>query len=513
MTGGPLSRRTFGQVLAAVVCQAGMRRAAADMRSRSAVVARHGMVATSQPLATQIALDVLQTGGNAADAAIAASAALCVLEPINAGLGGDAVGLVQDAGSGEMFGLRATGREFLDPLAPQALGEGPPQIGVPGLVDGWVALHGRFGRKPLADLLTPTIQLADEGVPIAARTAAAWARASSRLGEDDAVSPWRPGGAAPAFGQVVPQPDLAATLRLVALRGRTPLYEGELASGLLAELNRGRDVPLEASVLQAPSAEWSAPLRVGYRGREIAALPDATATLQTLLMLRDYDAARLGHGSADSVHLLVEAFKLARSDAAATAARLDPATASLQRRQIDPNRAQAIAIGPREAASTGVVAIDADGNRCVLAVAMGDPFGSGRGPVGTGLLLKSSTAGRLPLAMLVSPPEQSSQPAVAVTVGGTNPQLIAAQLLTGLIDFDLPPQQAVDAARVQLDEGRTLLVEDGAVDARQLARRQHQSADGPASVMGTVQLVARQPVRRTLIGASDSRTDGAAAGY
>ena len=287
-----------------------------------------------------------------------------------------------------------------------------------------------------------------------------------------------------------------------------------MAGALLAELNRGRaaDTRITDKQLAEQNAVWSAPLQVDYRGHRVAALPDAVATLETLLMLRDYDAEALGQGSADSLHLLVEAFKLATANPAETAVRLDGAAASLRRRQINPNEAREVAAAPPTAASTGVVAVDADGNQCVLAHTLGQPFGSGRGPASTGILLKSSTVGRMPLALMRL---DDDLPTLAMASCGPGADVVAAQMLTALVDFDLPVQAAIDAPRVRIGRGTDLYVEPGLPSRtlQSLQARGHTLVRAAPTAVGNVQAIARRPIRKTLRGGSDGRADGAAVGY
>ena len=459
------------------------------------------MVVCGQPLAAQAGLDVLQSGGSAIDAAIATAGVLTVCDPVTAGLGGQLIGQVFDAGAKELFALRGVG----DTVGGVAL---------PGVVNGLTALQARFARKPLADLLAPAIELADSGVPIAPRTAGRWNRWATRLQSDAAqVHPLLPGGEPPTAGQVVPLPDLAATLRLIALRGRAPIYEGDFASGLLTFLNQREEVDVSSEQLARQQAEWFTPPQVTYRTRQIATLPGSAAVLESLLLLAPYRLRRMQQQSPALVHLLLEATRLAEQDTAAIETRLDPAAALTRRRQIDPNRAQPHASKRAGDSSTGLVTADTEGNVCLLTLDMGQPFGSGRLLPGSGVLLAEPSDAQ-PLAICVL---DDGLPTTALTVCGPGePTLLAAQTLVDLIDFAESPSNLLHQPRLHRTSGQQLTLEAAwpAAVRTGLAQRGHDPMPQPAATpIGRVELLQRQPIRRTLIGTSDPRGDGAAAGF
>jgi gamma-glutamyltranspeptidase/glutathione hydrolase len=295
--------------------------------SRSEVIARHGMAATSQPLATQIALDILRKGGSAVDAAIAANAALGLMEPTGCGIGGDLFAIVWDAEKGELTGLNASGR------SPQSLTlqhfrdigmEGIPYLGpltvsVPGAVDGWYELHGRYGRLPMPELLQPAIDYADEGFPVTQFIADLWQENSeSRKDFAGFQEVYMPGGEAPKTGDVFRNPNLADTYRKIAEGGRDAFYKGEIADVIDAYMAEQGGF-LTAADMAAHKSEWVAPVSVNYRGYDVFELPpngQGIIALQMLNILEGYDLRSMGFGSVEYLHTLIEAKKVAYEDRA-----------------------------------------------------------------------------------------------------------------------------------------------------------------------------------------------------
>lgn len=491
----------------------------ADRPVRSATYATRGLVIAPQPLAAETGLDVLQSGGTAADAIIAASGLLCVSDPVRVGLGGHLTALCYDGGSQETIALQSIGRR---------VGE----TAVPGLVDGWDALHGRFGRKPLADLLTPAIERAEAGVPIGDAAARVWRREAAGFlrrrepaATPETVLPLLPGHTAPQPGQIFTRPELAATLRLIALRGRAPLYEGSLATPLLETLNAAADGDrLTSDQLADRIPQWLPPLAVDYRGRTIATGPRGEPMLEALQLLSRYQVGSLGSDPSDVAHLLLEADRVARLDPAAGGDRLNLSRAIARRRLIDPNRSHALAGDPLPETSIGsglgLIAVDADGNVCAAATGLGQPFGCGRTLPSTGILLPAADA-TWPLPLLVL---DRGEPTAALTVSGPGePSRLALQAVTALLDFGRSATGIVDAARIDRIDGSTALriEDDFSLEARAtLARRGYdllepfgdsQSERQPP--LGRVQVVTRRPIFGTLAGSADPRGDGAAAGY
>ncbi len=299
----------------------------ASFATRSAVLAKHAMAATSHPLATEAALETMRAGGSAVDAAIAANAVLALLEPTGSGLGGDMFAIVWDAKRKQLSGLNGSGRspkaltlaEFdkrgLEHIPPF----GPLPISVPGCVDGWFTLHERFGKLPMAKVLAPAIGYADEGAPVTRVIAYYW-RAGGRVLKDQPgfADVYLPGGRPPREGELFRNPALANTLRTLAKDGRDAFYAGPIAARLAAFVQEHGGF-LSAEDLAAHHSEWVEPVSVNYRGYDVFELPpngQGIAALQILNILEGYDLASMGFGSADHLHAFIEAKKLAFEDRA-----------------------------------------------------------------------------------------------------------------------------------------------------------------------------------------------------
>src|SRR4051812_30713461 len=296
-------------------------------KSRSAVLARHGMAATSQPLATAAALRVLEQGGNAIDAAIAANAVLGVVEPMSCGLGGDLFAIVWDARSHKLYGLNASGRApaaaTLEAFAQRNLKEipahGPLSWSVPGCVDGWDRLRERFGTRPWSELLAPAIAYAEGGFPVSEIIGDDWQDAAPALARiPTSAACFLPDGEAPRVGAVFRNPDLARSLALIARGGRDAFYRGPIADAIVAYseqaggLFAGKDFADHTST-------WVDPVSTNYRGYDVWELPpngQGIAVLQMLNLLEPYDLSSMGPQSAEALHLLIEAKKLAYEDRA-----------------------------------------------------------------------------------------------------------------------------------------------------------------------------------------------------
>ena len=382
---------------------AGYDRPAGDShQSRSVVVARHGIVATSQPLAAQAGLDILKQGGNAVDAAIATNAALGVVEPMSCGLGGDLFVIYWDARTEKLYGLNASGRcpknltldVFKEKKLQEIPIEGPLSWSVPGCVDGWGTLHGRFGSKPLSDVLQPAISLAEEGFPVSEIIAGGWAGSVKKLGKyPDSASTWLVDGRAPKTGEVFHNLNLAQTLRLIAEGGAEAFYRGPIAKKLV-EFSEANGGYFSLGDFAEHKSEWVEPVSTNYRGFDVWELPpngQGIAALQMLNILEAYDIASLGHNSPEYLHLLIEAKKLAFADRARYYA--DPAMADVpvteliskeyaaqQRRRIDPNQA-ATDIPPgdpklKNGDTVYLSVVDRDGNCCSFIQSIYYGFGS-----------------------------------------------------------------------------------------------------------------------------------------
>jgi len=295
--------------------------------TRSEVIARHGMACTSQPLATQVALDILKAGGNAIDAAIAANAVLGLVEPTGNGIGGDLFAIVWDAETQQLYGLNGSGRSprslTLDYFKENGYEEipayGPLPVSVPGCVDGWFELHGRFGSMEMEKILQPAIDYATEGFPVTELIAYYWAGGAKALSRFPNVAEvYMPGGHAPEKGDVFKNPYLAGTLEKISKGGRDAFYKGEIAQTISAFMAEQGGF-LSYDDLATHSSEWVEPLSTNYRGYDVWELPpngQGIAALQILNIMEGYDLASMGFGSTDYIHHFVEAKKLAFEDRA-----------------------------------------------------------------------------------------------------------------------------------------------------------------------------------------------------
>ena len=314
--------------------------------SRSSVIAQNGMVATSHPLATQIALDVLKEGGSAVDAAIAGNAALGLLEPTGNGIGGDLFAIIWDPKTGKLHGLNASGRspmgmtpkqfqKYVDskPLSARDVAGTVPDWGaasitIPGAVDGWFEMHNKFGTLPMARLLAPTIQYANAGAPVPELVAqymkgnVTGFEALHKEGVVEEIDNMRrvfaPNGKTPKEGEVFRNADLGRTLQAIAIGGRDAFYKGALATAMDGYFKR-IGAPHRASDFASHKSEWVEPVSVNYRGVDVWELPpngQGIAALQMLNILEGYDLKAMGRGSADFWHVFVEAKKQAFADRA-----------------------------------------------------------------------------------------------------------------------------------------------------------------------------------------------------
>jgi gamma-glutamyltranspeptidase/glutathione hydrolase len=531
--------------------------------TRSPVLARAGMIATSQPLASSAGLAALRSGANAVDAAVTAAAVLSVVEPTMTGVGGDLFAIVYDARDGSLHGLNASGRApaaacpefFAERQLPAVPARGALSVTVPGVVSGWTELLARHGTIGLADALGPAIACARDGFPVAEIVAGQWRDVAPVLAADaEAARVFLPGGRAPRAGEVFRNPDLARTLEQLAADGGDAFYRGPLADAFAASL-RDRGGLLSPADFAAHRADRVDPLRTTYRGVEVCELPPNTqgfAALQMLNLLEGYDVASLGHNSAELLHLLIEAKRLAFADRDAYLA--DPghvprvlleslvskSYAAARRDLIDRGRA-ATSVAPgactaaRDAPPTGagdtvcLAAVDGRGNAVSLIQSLFESFGSGVVAGGTGVVFQNRgslfsvdpshpncvASGKRPLHTLI--------PAMALkggrpwlpfgVMGGDMQPQGHVQVLMNLVDFGMNVQDAGDAARVRHSPSGVAL--ESAIDAAaraSLAARGHTLVDTPG-VFGGFQGILVDHERGVLAGGSDVRKDGAAMGY
>jgi len=533
--------------------------------TRSEVIARNGMAATSHPLATQAAIEILKSGGTAVDAAIAANAILGLVEPTGCGIGGDLFALVWDAKTKKLYGLNASGRSprslsyqyFPDHQLNLIPSHGPLSVSVPGCVDGWFELHKKFGMKPMEDLLKPAIHYAREGFPVTELIAYYMERNARILKEYPGFAEtYMPGGHTPGKGEVFRNPDLAETLEEIALAGRDAFYKGDLA-GIIAETVKKQGGFLSLEDLSGHVSEWVEPLSVSYRGYDVWELPpngQGIAVLQMLNILEGYDLAGMGFGSADYLHLFIESKKLVFEDRAKFYADPDFAAIPLdqllskeyaqQRRQlIDLQKASAAyEAGNLLPPSTIYLSTaDSEGNMVSLIQSNYRGMGSGVIPGRLGFMLQDRgelfslepghanvyAPGKRPFHTIIPGfITKDGKPWISFGVMGGDMQPQGhVQIINNLIDFGMNLQEAGDAPRIR-HEGSSeptgedrqgsgnIFVESGIPYeiVRDLLRRGHKisySLDG----FGGYQAIMWDEKNKVYYGASESRKDGQAAGY
>jgi gamma-glutamyltranspeptidase/glutathione hydrolase len=535
--------------------------------SRSEVIARNGMAATSQPLATQIALDILKKGGSAVDAAIAANAALGLMEPTGCGIGGDLFAIVWDARKKELTGLNASGRSpqsltlqhFRD-LGMQSIPYlGPLTVSVPGAVDGWYELHGRYGRLPMSELLEPSIRYAEEGFPVTEFIADLWQEnVESRKDFPGVKEVFMPGGAAPKTGDVFRNPNLANTYRMIADGGRDAFYKGDIARSIDAYMaEQGGFLTYED--MAAHTSEWVEPVSTRYRGYDVYELPpngQGIVALQMLNILEGYDIRSMGYGTTAYLHTLIEAKKLAYEDRARYYADPDfynfpvdtlvsKEYAAERRALIDPTRAARSYPAGDAVLENGdtiyLTVADADGNMVSLIQSNYGDLGSGMTPEELGFQLQNRgqlfslqdghanvyEPGKRPFHTIIPAfVLKDGKPWLSFGVmGGSMQPQAHAQIIVNLVDFDMNLQEAGDAARMRhggssqptdevMTDGGRVYLESGISQAvrDELVAMGHNVSDQRAS-MGGYQAIVRDDVRGVYFGASESRKDGQAAGY
>jgi gamma-glutamyltranspeptidase / glutathione hydrolase len=545
--------------------------------TRSEVLAQHGMVCTSQPLATQVGVDVLKAGGSAVDAAIAANAALGLMEPVSNGVGGDLFAIVYDAKSRKLYGLNASGRAPLGLSYAQMKAElvkaGSPDhipqrgflpISTPGAVSGWFELHNRFGRLPMKDLLAPAIRYATDGFPVTQYIGAMWALGVRRAKGDKFpgafLETFAPGGRAPAEGEIFRNPALANTLRLIAERGIDAFYKGEIADRIDAFM-RANGGFLRKIDFEKHTATWVEPVSVNYRGYDVYELPpnsQGIAALQILNILEGYDLKAMGYNSPDALHLMIEAKKLAFEDRAKFYA--DPAFARIplagllskeyaaeRRKLINPMRAALTYKAGNPALQQGdtiyLCTADAEGNMVSLIQSNYRGMGSGIAVPGLGFGFQDRgemfalepghanvyAPGKRPFQTIIPGfVMKDGEPweAFGVMGGAMQPQG-HEQVLVNQIDFGMNVQEAGDAARWQhensseptgekMTDGGFVEVESGVPyeSVRALLQRGHDVRYAPSTgVFGGYQAIRWDAKNKVYHGASESRKDGCAMGW
>ena len=532
---------------------------------RSPVLATSAMAATSQPLATQVALDVMKNGGNAIDAAIAANALLGLVEPTGNGLGGDLFAIVWDAKTKKLYGLNASGRspkslslEWFAQNGHQSIpSHGPLPVTVPGAVDGWFMLHDRFGKKPMNELLKPTIDYAKEGFPVSQLIAYYWNRSIPLLERWPGFSEqFTIEGRAPAEGEIWKNPGLAKTLQSIADGGRDAFYKGDIAKTIANYMEKNGGF-LSYEDLSSHTGNWVDPVSTNYRGYDVWELPpngQGIAALQILNIMELFDISSMDHDSAEYVHLFTEIKKLVFEDRAKYYADSEfnkiPVTTLIskdyaQKRSGLLNLDRAANTYPagkllEEGDTIYLTTADKEGNMVSLIQSNYRGMGSGMTPDGLGFVLQDRgemfsleeghfnqfEGGKRPFHTIIPAfVTKGGLPWMSFgLMGGAMQPQGHAQIVINMIDFEMDIQAAGDAPRIHhtgsseptgevMINGGILNLETGYSyeTIRQLMRMGHeiQYANGP---YGGYQAIHRAP-NGVYWGATETRKDGHAAGY
>ena len=533
---------------------------------RSPVLATQAMAATSQPLATQVALDIMQQGGNAIDAAVAANAVLGLVEPTGNGIGGDLYAIVWDAKTKKLYGLNASGRSpksltrdwFIENGHSKIPSHGPLPVSVPGAVDGWFMLHDRFGKLDMADNLAPAIKYAEDGFPVSQLIAYYWNRSVPLL------SKW-PGfkdqftidGNAPKHGEIWKNSNLANTLKAIAKGGRDEFYKGDTAKKI-ASFMQANGGFLSYDDLASHTSKWVDPVSTNYRGYDVWELPpnsQGIAALQILNIVEQYDVSSMELDSPEYVHLFTEAKKIAFEDRAKFYADsefnklpveelISKKYAKKRAKLIDETRAgREFAPGDVKLEKGDTIYLttaDSEGNMVSLIQSNFRGMGSGMAPPGLGFILQDRgelftleeghfnvfEAGKRPFQTIIPAfitKDEKPWMSFGLMGGAMQPQG-HAQIVINMVDFGMDVQAAGDAPRIHhtgssqptgeyMTDGGILNLETGfSYDTiRELMRMGHriQFANGP---YGGYQAI-RRAENGVYWGATESRKDGHAAGY
>ncbi len=536
-----------------------------NFATRSEVIAQNGMACTSQPLATQAALDILKQGGNAVDAAIAANAVNTVVEPMSCGIGGDLFAIVWMENSKKLYGLNASGRSpkglTLEMLKDKGLEKipirGPLPVSVPGCVDGWFELHKKFGSLPMEKILAPAIHYANEGFPVTEVIAYYWANGAKALKDQPGFAEiFLPNGKAPQKGEVFKNQALANTFRLIAEKGRDEFYNGSVAKKIESFLREHGGYLSKADIADH-SSEWIEPVSTNYRGYDVWELPpngQGIAALQMLNILENYNISEMGFGSKEYLHLLIEAKKLAYEDRAKYYADPDfnkipvdklisKEYAAERKKLIDLNNAaETYDPGDLEDGDTIYLTVaDQDGNMISLIQSLYWGFGSGLVHPELGFPLQNRgelftfeeghfnqyEPGKRPFHTIIPAfVTKDNKPYLSFGVmGGSMQPQGHVQVLVNIIDFGMNLQEAGDAPRIRhggssqptgnnMNTGGYINFESGFSPEviRELTQIGHKIRKAVGG-FGGYQAIMFDKRNNVYYGASESRKDGQAAGY
>jgi len=533
--------------------------------TRSEIIAENGMVATSHPLATQVGIDILKKGGNAVDAAIAANAAIGLMEPTGNGIGGDLFAIIWIENNKKLYGLNASGRSpknlkleyFKNNSFTKIPAYGPLPVSVPGCVDGWFEMHEKFGNLNMKQILEPAINYAENGFPLSELVSYYLEISAKNFGKyPNFNETYLINGFSPKKGQIFKNKDLANTLRIISDKGRSGFYEGKIAK-IISDfiINQGGFLSYED--LKNHKSDWIEPVSTNYRGYDVWELPpngQGIAALQILNLLEEFDIKSLGFGSAEYIHHFVEAKKIAFADRAKYYADMDfneipvdylisKEYANKRRDEINPTRAaRSVKAGEIENGDTIYLTVaDKDGNMVSLIQSNYRGMGSGMVPPGLGFMLQD----RGELFSLdedhynVYEPEKrpfhtiipafitkDNKPYISFgLMGGAMQPQGHAQIVINLIDFGMNLQEAGDAPRIrhvsnqqptggEMFDGGELSLESGFdyEEIRKLMKYGHKVIFSLGS-FGGYQAIMYDNELGVYFGASESRKDGSAIGY
>lgn len=535
--------------------------------TRSEVISPHGMVATSHPLAAQIGIDILKKGGTAVDAAIAVNAALGLMEPMSCGIGGDLFAIVWDNKTEKMYGLNASGPgpkaltpKYFRKMKLMHIPEyGPLPWTVPGCVDGWFKLHGKFGKLPMQDLLNPSIQYAENGFPVSELIAFYWQRSESFLKKyPDFQKQYAPNGKTPVKGEIYKNPQLANSYRKIAEGGQRAFYNGVISKAIVAYSKKVGGFFQESDFSQF-QAQWIEPLKMHYKGFDIWELPpngQGIAVLQMLGMLKHLDLKSMGHNSADYLHALTEIKKIVYEDRARFYADprysnidinhlISPEYLKKRLRHFNEKRAnRSIPVEDKSLEKGDTIyltVVDKDRNAVSLIQSTYYGFGSSMVPDGLGFCLQNRgnlfslqkdhpnvlKPGKRPFHTIIpAMVTRDGKPVFSFGVmGGAMQPQGHIQILMNIIEFGMNIQEAGDAPRFRhggssqpndsiMTDGGTLFLESGILPGvvKELVKRGHriQKRNGG---FGGYQGIWIDDINNVLLGASESRKDGCAIGY
>ena len=530
--------------------------------SRSEVIGQNGMAATSHPLATQTAIDVLKSGGNAIDAAIAANAVLGLVEPTGCGIGGDLFAIVWDEKTNQLYGLNSSGpaseKMSIDYVNQQGFKKIPAYgalpVTVPGAVAGWSALHDKFGKLPFENLFDNAIDYANDGFPVTELIAYYLDRSSSVFQDyENFSSVWMPSGSTPKKGEIFKNPLLAKTYQAIAKTNGKSFYEGSTADEIISILNENGN-PMSLNDLRNFSPEWVDPVSTNYRGYDVWELPpngQGIAALQILNILENYDLRNMGFDSAEYIHLFVEAKKLAFEDRAKYYAdsnfssipttRLISKEYALERNKLInmSTAAKRFDAGLEDGDTIYLTVADKYGNMISLIQSNYRGMGSGIVPDNSGFMLQdrgemfnmdpshknSLIGGKRPFHTIIPAfITKDNVPFISFgLMGGAMQPQGHAQIVVNLIDFDMNLQEAGDAPRIRhmgsseptgevMIDGGYLTLESGfSTDVKQqLSKLGHTIKDEKGGYGGYQAIMLIDDV---YYGASESRKDGQASGY